>query len=245
MNPWYVAGMVIGTGLILWGLFKNPQKNEARKQVIDLDATLKQVREEIQNKEWQYEREELRQLARNARYPKELPVVLANMEKRIRELVEIAAQGEITSEQLEDLVSTITPEDKKRFLEIDSYEDARLSLFIFQSKMDANGIGLAEVKAEDSAWMKLAFELEELRKSIPDQDLQDHIRDHLMALDGVYTWKLYGCYLNKTNRQSKKSIAGAIQANFFRHDLLTYTNTRIVKRIDELLSGDEPRWTAR
>ncbi len=40
------------------------------------------------------------------------------------------------------------------------YKDEILSLLLFQTAMDANGLGLAQLKLRDSEWKKLTSELD-------------------------------------------------------------------------------------
>jgi hypothetical protein len=214
----YIGGLVIGIGMIVYSLVKRPAK----------EGSLKKKRIELIKAE---------------RYPTKVPSILRRMEQRMTVLMEKAKRQKVTKAQLDMLMHTIFPDLSD--MEFKGYKAEIVWLWKFQSYMEASGFGLVKAKRSDSEWNTLIAELDDIKKDVPDQELKDHIRDYVIALDGVYSWNLWGHYIHKTNTQLPKELATAIQAKTFRQDLLEHTFTRIKKRIDELLSGEEPKWTLR
>jgi hypothetical protein len=207
----------------------------------DIRQKNKDLINQTKTQDWEYAKKKRIELIKAERYPTEVLSILRKMEQKLIALTEKAKKRKVTKEQLDELVRYLPPV----LLNIQAVQGYKLEIFYlwrFQSYMEVNGIGLDKVKRGDPEWVTLTTGLDDIKKDIPDQELKEHIRDYVMALDGVYSWNLWQHYIDKTHTQPPKELATAIQAKFFRQDLLEHTFTRIKKRIDELLSGEEPKW---
>lgn len=206
----------------------------------DMRRKNRELNKQVVTQEWEHVRKKRIELINTERYPTEIPLILCRMEQRFPVLLDKATQQKVTKAQLDMFFRNLPHELLGMMLK--GYGDEIITLFKFQTYMEAANIGFAEIKQNDAEWNTLTTELDDVKKDIPDQELKNHIRDYVLTLNGVYSWRLWGHYLDKTNIPIPKDVATARQANISRQYLLEDIFTRIKKRIDELRSGEEPKW---
>ncbi len=232
LTEWQIIAGVLGAIIVIRLLFS---PYWMQKELLNQRNKLK---EDLQNAKWNNEQTWRREDISGQKYPNKIPSILHDMRICLMDLMDKASSNEVTIKQLW-LPLSLTPEEFAEALRQKSYDENTEVLYKWHGRMNKSGIGLMELN--DAKWNKLDSELEYLKKDIPDQELKDHIRQHIYALKGYHARMLYHNYCIKTGTKDAGDLPQILKSFFVIDGLLDFTLARVTNRLQKLRSGAEPK----
>ena len=232
LDEWQIVAYVLGAIIVIRLLFS---PYWMQKELLNQRNKLK---EDLRNAKWNNEQTWRREDISGQQYPNKIPSILYDMRICLMDLMDKASSNEVTIKQLW-LPLSLTPEEFAEALRQESYDENTEVLYKWHRRMNKSDIGLMELN--DERWNKLDSELEYIKKDIPDQELKDHIRQHIYALKGYHARMLYHNYCIKTGTKDTGNLAETLRSFFVIDGLLDFTLTRVTNRIQKLRSGVEPK----
>lgn len=226
--PSYLFWVLIGMGLAIATVMTY---NDVKKQNASLHS-------QIKVQEWSARRKRLIELREP--YLPEVINVLKRMTARMEKLVEEASKNPIDyGGKLNEVSNYVF---KEVGLPKGSEESDKRFLLELQCAMDAYNLGLSKSKVADIEWSSLSEQLSQLRGHVADRELSERIEEFMLVLDGVSNYKLFGLFIDKyENNRELREKAKAIGARRGLDKFLNTILSRVNRRVEELMSGDEAK----
>jgi len=216
----------------------------------DLYLDFEKVNRNVTKYEWEYRRKSLSK-QRRATGLKKLPKLLNEMRGGITELVFSQTEADIAKKRdLMDIIPYASTESRITALKLANEgrfcDEQQLFFLELNNAMEETGFGISRLKKNSEKWNTLEKKLYNLRPDyLIDAELAGYVKDFNIVLDGLANWELHNIYIGEikelgeefTKKAKRKHIGGITGREY----LLTLAYSKITKRVNELLNGDEAK----
>jgi len=219
----------------------------------DLYLEYAKTKQEVIKSEWEYKREGLRKQREKLR---ELPRLLNEMREQTMKLVFSQAHSDIPENKRKELTDVIPyAQAESNKIVVQSAADGKLidkqQMFLAElsNAMEEIGYGITRLRKNSKDWNVLEAKIYNLKPEYEiEAELVMHIKDFNIVLDGFANWELYDIYTGYDSHTellgeqfAKKAKRKHIGGKTGRDYLLTLAYSKVTKRVNELLSGDEAK----